>query len=316
MRMLISLIMAALPAAACSCVLPPGGACALVKGGKQAAIIVGRVTAEAKVGTWKRFTFAVNETLAGPAATQLTKELTVQTFADEAACGASFQVGGTYLVYVFAEDGRLVTDLCSGNKPLAEAAADLRYLRAPRTPTYLFGLVTNRAGDRESPRATWPVAGKQVFALLASNGALQAQTRTGEDGGYAFFGLPAGRYRVQAGAPGEYLAEDAEVDLQPGLCARRSFAPARMAVLNGKVFDAEGEPDATADLRLEPLDSKLEGELTTDVDQDGRFEFTVPPGRYQLIAIDFDKRRYVYPQELTLQPDAPLTIRFALKAQR
>ena len=54
--------------------------------------------------------------------------LTLETARDSASCGYAFQVGGSYLVYARAVDGKLTTDLCSGTKPEFEATADLTFL--------------------------------------------------------------------------------------------------------------------------------------------------------------------------------------------
>jgi predicted glutamine amidotransferase len=52
----------------------------------------------------------------------------VVTAASGAACGYSFTVGNTYLIYAYIRDGVLSTSICSATKPLANAGADLRLL--------------------------------------------------------------------------------------------------------------------------------------------------------------------------------------------
>jgi hypothetical protein len=73
---------------------------------------------------WIDYRFRVDHSWKGmPAETMV-----VRSGADGAACGAEFRVGTQYLVYAREWNGHLVTGLCSGNKPLHDAAWDLRVL--------------------------------------------------------------------------------------------------------------------------------------------------------------------------------------------
>lgn len=63
------------------------------------------------------------------------QQLVVTTPASEASCGYSFQEGEEYLVYAYAQEAELQTNLCSGTKPLSEAQADLAVLGEGETPT-------------------------------------------------------------------------------------------------------------------------------------------------------------------------------------
>jgi hypothetical protein len=56
--------------------------------------------------------------------------VTVQTASDSAACGYSFEVGRTYLVYAFKEGG-LSTNICTRTRVIEEASEDLAALGAP-----------------------------------------------------------------------------------------------------------------------------------------------------------------------------------------
>lgn len=59
----------------------------------------------------------------------------VFTAASDIACGYSFTVGNTYLIYayIYIRDGVLSTSICSATKPLANAGADLKLLEELRT---------------------------------------------------------------------------------------------------------------------------------------------------------------------------------------
>lgn len=327
---------AAAPVAlACSCVSPSEGACGLAKGAE--AIFTGRVIAEKKTSeSATTYTFSVNELFRATPA-QIGTNVDVWTAAHGASCGADFGVGVEYLVFAHLADGRYATSLCSGNRPVAEAGAELRYLRrtgqdalakgaAAALPGFLFGSVTNREADlkwRSFGQATWPVAGAKVRALHSS-GAVVAETMTGSDGGYEFFNLPPARYRVEVDGPrGTFTARPGEefAAVQPGACIARSFFRAKRVVLKGRLIDSDGEADSASDAFLEPVGLEAppplpgdDSELETDSDEKGEFQFEVPPGKYRLGARQFGYNDVVYyPDELALTGDAPpVRIRFQL----
>lgn len=60
-------------------------------------------------------------------------EVTIVTASDEAACGYTFQVGTSYLVYADKQKGKLSTNLCSRTKPTSTASEDLTALGQPTT---------------------------------------------------------------------------------------------------------------------------------------------------------------------------------------
>lgn len=51
--------------------------------------------------------------------------LTISTSLDEASCGVEFNQGNEYLVYAYASEGKLKSDLCSGTTLLTNAGNDL-----------------------------------------------------------------------------------------------------------------------------------------------------------------------------------------------
>jgi hypothetical protein len=52
----------------------------------------------------------------------------VRTMSNSAACGRSFTVGETYLVYARESEGQLSDNLCSRTRPIAEADEDIAFL--------------------------------------------------------------------------------------------------------------------------------------------------------------------------------------------
>ncbi len=63
-----------------------------------------------------------------------TETVVVETATNSAACGFSFTVGETYVVYARSEGGGLMTGICSRTKAIANAAEDLSALGGAATP--------------------------------------------------------------------------------------------------------------------------------------------------------------------------------------
>jgi hypothetical protein len=66
---------------------------------------------------------------------QLTKEVIITTPDNSAACGYSFQVGKSYLVFADTTKGKILgTGLCSGNRRLETATEELKILGKGKKP--------------------------------------------------------------------------------------------------------------------------------------------------------------------------------------
>lgn len=317
---------------ACSCVAPDKGACGLVNGAE--AIFTGRVVAEQKAQWVTTYTFLVSEAFRGRGVSA-GLPVKVVTNADGASCGAGFAVGEEYLVYAGIVDGEYGTSLCSGNDLVKNAQAQLRFLRgtgqdaiAKGTPLagFVFGSVTNREADLQSRgEPSWPVGGVKVKAVHTSSGSIAAETLTANDGSYEFFSLPPGRYHFDAEPPGVFRrqADSPEShDVQPGACVKQSFFRAQRAVLEVRLIDSEGEAADSSTLHLEPVDTKRPREdrpdetselIAEDETDEGKYRFSVPPGRYRL---GFKEHGYTdlhyYPEELVLRAEHPVTLRYRL----
>jgi hypothetical protein len=60
---------------------------------------------------------------------QLAREVIINTPDNSAACGYSFEVGKSYLVFAHSLEGKtLATRLCSGNRPLETNSEELKIL--------------------------------------------------------------------------------------------------------------------------------------------------------------------------------------------
>jgi hypothetical protein len=266
-RVVVFGLVLAAAAQGCSC-LPPASCRSLWE---AAVVFTGKaVRTGPEGGATVAVAFEMSEALRGA----LTARVEVRTAAADAMCGYPFQMGREYLVYAQQEDGRLVTGLCSGTKPLADAAGDLRYLRragrlpsnlSPR-PSYVFG--------RVSRQGRWPIRGAVVVAHR-ENG-VEDRTVTGDDGQFDFYDLPSGHYEISGVG-----TERKRVQLQAGACAEVLLVNTAVAELRGRLFEADGEQAATGELRLTQCDGTEE--LTTETARDGTFQFQAPPGRYFLV---------------------------------
>jgi hypothetical protein len=111
---------------ACSCAPPPPPQTAL----KQSnAVFTGTVIGVTTSGNDHVVRLRVESSWKGAKC----GEATVVTASEDAACGYTFQVGQSYLVYAVKEQGKLSTNLCSRTKPTSEATEDLTALGKPAT---------------------------------------------------------------------------------------------------------------------------------------------------------------------------------------
>ena len=80
--------------------------------------------ADSMFGPTETVSFRVSEVWKGPQR----ETLEVSTPTQGSACGYAFKEGQEYLVYAYTGKQGLETDLCSSNKPLSKAEADLALL--------------------------------------------------------------------------------------------------------------------------------------------------------------------------------------------
>jgi hypothetical protein len=120
-------------ASACSCAVPPGSQKERVEFAvsDSEAVFSGEVVdfeegadSTPIFGPIETVSFRVSEVWKGPQR----ETLEVSTPTQGSACGYAFKEGQEYLVYAYTGKQGLQTDLCSQNKPLSEAGADLAVL--------------------------------------------------------------------------------------------------------------------------------------------------------------------------------------------
>lgn len=139
--------------------------------------------------------FRVKQTFRG----ELPGEIDVRTGSGGGDCGYPFIKGTSYLVYAQLHAGQLGTGICSGTRPLAQAADDLEYFRVADSPTQagrIFGTVVRQAVKAEDPLL--PLSG---YTVTASDGKKEWKASTGPDGRYELKGIPPGLYTVEVTVP-------------------------------------------------------------------------------------------------------------------
>jgi RNA polymerase sigma-70 factor (ECF subfamily) len=158
---------------------------------------------------------------------------------------------------------------------------------------YVFDVGSGRVSGRVLDSDGRPRVGAAVSVSLAANGtetaSLVSLVTTGADGRYEVGSLPPGSYRVMMDPDGSFdgagLAQQKECALEEGGEATVDFG------------DPRGDPRCTGTLRNELGDSvagpgmlRLYAEdgsayAAAEVDEDGRFELAVAPGRWTVVVV-------------------------------
>lgn len=214
-------------------------------------------------------------------------------------CGYGFKQGGQYLVYARrnAQDKRLYTGICLRTRPLAEAAADLAFIRSLATaePTGLiFGEVSKRNHQwKEGEDWRKAITGAE---LTIEGEAARYELKSDAQGAFRLEGLAPGAYKVKLKIPpglaqlnskNEFVETiEHEVKVAARGCVQTGFLLNSDTRVSGYVIDASARPVANLklDMRGAPSDPKnINNFRNAQTDAEGRFEFKlVPPGDYLL----------------------------------
>jgi hypothetical protein len=151
------------PAYACSCMMPP----APQEARDQAQAVFSGTASDVQPGKdGVLVTFDVARVWKGPDDARLT----LATPASSASCGVEFVPGEEYLVYAFAQDGELSTNLCTRTAPLANAADDITALgegAAPATGAPLGEAPAEPATPAATPWLPLALGAAAVLAAAA-----------------------------------------------------------------------------------------------------------------------------------------------------
>ena len=185
-------------------------------------------------------------------------------------CGYAFRTGAEYVVYAHLDaQRRLATGICSGTRPLEEAAEDIAYFRqmarAPAT-----GQLRVRTGVAGEP-------GKRGVTIRAEGSGGPYSSQTDAAGVAAFPHLQPGEYSVHQESD-DILPGDPKVRGNPKGCVDVTLL--RTLQLSGQVTAHDGKPAARVE--IEVLSARgLEDSAVTNAD--GRYQVNVSrPGQFQL----------------------------------
>jgi hypothetical protein len=139
-------------------------------------------------------------------------------------CGYPFLVGENYLVYGFrvAGDERLRAHICSRTRPLADASADLEYIRGlsrADTPGRVFGVATlyGESADGGQPIYIGPLENSKI-ALVG--GGKRYVVSTDALGRFEFNDVAQGSYVLKPAASDSAYAPRKRVVVRTASCLR------------------------------------------------------------------------------------------------
>jgi hypothetical protein len=208
-------------------------------------------------------------------------------------CGFGFRQTEQYLVYAYRseQDQKLHTSICTRTRLLADAQADLAYIR---------GLAKSKPGGT--------ISGEVAKHLRDANGTMENQPLSGVkvtfEGPVKYEAITdtKGQFHVETVAPGEYTVKpfvppglgvrgpDRKVTVADKGCAEIGFWLESNAQLSGRVLNPQGLPVARAEIfLLAAAKEKYSGHWDAAyADDDGKYSFKfIPAGRY-VLQIRFD----------------------------
>ncbi len=210
----------------------------------------------------------IGQSLSGIAPGQA--EIEVVTGQGGGDCGYAFQTGAEYVVYAYRDSqGRLATGICSGTRPIAEAAEDLAYFRKMASQPATSELRV-RTGHPDAP-------GPPGVVILAQGPTGLFTSQTDSTGIALFPHLPPGEYTIHQESHGD-LPSDPKVGVSPKGCVELILL--RFLELTGRVTTHDGKPAAGIELELR---SPRGSEANARTNAEGQYQMPVAwPGQFQL----------------------------------
>ena len=298
-------------AAACSCGENPSCAAVWRADAVFVGTVVDRTTERLGSLSWTVQTVAVNQTLRGsvdpfitlvpgsrPTAQQIAASQSRppgESMIIMSSCDYDFEFGKQYVIYARrTPDGRWTTSICSGTKPIEEAAADIDYIASIplAEPTgRVYGTVQRtilNPNDRTAPM-TVPAAGVRV-ALTSETNRL---TVTTDSEGKLDVQVPPGEYAIAPVVPQTVRVYGAltRASVPARGCAPVFFSLTSNGRIEGRVVREDGTPVPQTSVVVIPADlppGQVPDSYTTapsgTTDERGRFTVdAVLPGRYVLV---------------------------------
>ena len=226
--------------------------------------------------------FTVEESFKGVTATEITVFL-MNMKGTSCEGMAALVRGERYLVYAHLDSTGLAVGPCSATKPLADANADLEFLRnLPPSGKggRLYGQVAVETGGGE------PTPLAEVTLTIEDDAHNTTQIKTDRDGKFEMNGLRPGKYLVRPLLPENYVfryeyQRRREVQVSDRGCSGANFWVYVNGRITGTVTDSIGHP-APTDVRLESVDQRNRS-FSDETNEEGVYEIQgVPPGRYVL----------------------------------
>jgi len=316
--MLAVLVLSLVSARAQDCSGPLPSACPLLNTAK--AIFVGTVAEDKKDSPTLRF--QVTEAFKGIQGNVVDLNKGVHEF--------GFELGKKYLVFAVpcgwrGADGECLTNsICFGTRPLEDAAAILEQLRAEKNGkrvAAVYGTLVRTLGEE---RGDW----KEGYRLPLPNILIRLQsdkksfeTRTDQQGAYAFSRVPPGKYQVSADLPpdlalGDVIGNDPikPFELPRHCCFENNLYALPSGRISGEVIGPDGKPLRLAVVYLYPATRYKDAKQGSySLQGQGRpfaewkpFEFHhLPAGDYVLVFNPKNEENPDAPFPTTFYPHSP-----------
>lgn len=222
-------------------------------------------------------------------------------------CGFPFQKGESYLVYVYEENGKFHTSICSGSKHISRVSQEeFKFLENASKNRWkgakVFGNVSVITHKRSVNLQTQDIKESIPFAKLKlSNGTETKYIQSDKNGNYEIDSLESKSYQLELLLPlnytfdkGSYVMfassqnwETRTFDLTNKGCKQEDFDLINDSRLSGKVTDLDRLGLAKATVQLIPINSsdKLTQEelYDTETNENGQFDLkNIPVGKYLL----------------------------------
>jgi hypothetical protein len=244
-------------------------------------------------------------------------------------CRFDFKAGERYIVFARREaDGALTTNMCSGTKPLAEAAQDLKFAtHLPKAGS--GGRIFGEVKQSEPNLLNWsqsqvkPARGLTV-TLTGAVGA-ERKLRTDQRGAFEAKRMKPGTYRIALNVPptARGYFDRTEIEVKDRGCAIVNMAFETNGRIAGRVTDASGAPAGRTRIWAVPttytnkIDFPDANLPSSTAESDGRYEIgPLPPGDYY-VAVNIEPAPTIgsadapafYPGVLTRAKATPITLK-------
>lgn len=269
----------------CSCSLDDSSACAAAA--RSDSIFVGTPVSMEKVGSYRRFQFAVETAIQNVER----KIVEVTTAPDSAACGYPFEIGMKYLVYASQAAGSYAVSLCSRTGPLESRHNDLELLQDRASGTLhpkLFGVVLRHRLLLNGRPTELEVIGGIADVPVRVTGANEVrEARTDPNGRFRIDGMPPGKYEVTLQLrDGDAVLFDRPVVASVDDCGGEVSLAVTNTPLRGRLVPAPG--DVTPErMMLVVIATESAGNVSPErntvalTEPDGAWSVPgLPPGKY------------------------------------